>query len=659
VITRRGTLPAGSGLHARPAAELVAAVAAAGQPVRIARAGGVPIAATSLLRVLGLGIHGGESIELSIDTPADQESARRLLDELLVLLGASQPADDHEAGRRLVGVSACAGAAVGIVMRMADRPVLPQAGSDTTDPETDAASAVSALMRVADDLRRRAAHSSGSARAVLEAQARIADDAALHDAVSMRARAGSSAGRAVTEAIEPFRDAISRAGGDLAERAADVDDVRDRAVAICLGLPLPGLPDPDHPYVLVADDLAAADAALLDPERVLAVITVRGGPTSHTAILAREVGIPAVVACPDAASLVSGVRVAVFATDGTVVVAPAAGEVAAVERQRRHRPRTAATSDAATADGYRVPLLANVGTPERAVAARLAGAEGVGLLRTEFCFEGRAAAPSVAEQVAAYRSVAQTFAGARVVIRLLDAGADKPLAYLQAEHDPNPALGIRGLRALRAAPVILADQLEAIAAVARAGDAEIWVMAPMVATRDETAWFAATARRAGVPTVGVMIEVPAAALAAADLLASVDFASIGTNDLLQYLFAADRTLPQLAALQDPWHPTLLRLVESTATAGASTGRPVAVCGEAASDPHLALVLVGLGVSSLSMPAGSLTAVRDLLAGVTLDDCRRLSQRALATGDGREARAAVVSAITPAGRQPGHRRPGTP
>ena len=443
VIARRGTLPPVPGLHARPAADLVAAIVEAGRPVRVSRPGGTSVDGRSVLRVLGLGIHGGEDLELTLDDGGDDTAAGRLLDGLLGLLGASSEPEDGDLGTVLVGISAAPGAAAGTVARMAGRPSLP-----SPEPVADRAGeerrAVDSLRDVARDLRERASRTGHAARAVLEAGAEIADDPALHEEVARLARDGRPAAHAVADGIEPFRQAIADAGGDLSQRVADVDDVCDRAVALCLGLPLPGLPDPGHPYVLVADDLAPADAAGLDPDVVLAIVTVHGGPTGHTAILAREFGIPAVVACPGAADLATGDLVAVFASEGTVVVAPEAEHVAAVEAQRRPRVAAAPGRAGSTADGHRVALLANLGAPDRAPLAREAGAEGVGLLRTEFCFEGRGTAPTVAEQVAAYGEVARAFAGSRVVIRLLDAGADKPLPYIRAAVEVNPALGDPG-----------------------------------------------------------------------------------------------------------------------------------------------------------------------------------------------------------------------
>ncbi|HEX6678442.1 MAG TPA: putative PEP-binding protein, partial [Actinomycetes bacterium] len=299
----------------------------------------------------------------------------------------------------------------------------------------------------------------------------------------------------------------------------------------------------------------------------------------------------------------------------------------------------------ATADGHRVDLLANLGGPQDAAAAAAAGAEGVGLLRTEFLYLDRPTPPSVDEQRGAYAAVFAAFPGGKVVVRTLDAGADKPLHFLGLTGEPNPALGERGLRALRHAPEVLADQLDAIGQAAAAGGAEVWVMAPMVAVPEEAAWFREQARRLGdrVAKVGVMVEVPAAALAAPAVLAEVDFVSIGTNDLAQYAFAADRQAGGLGGFQDPWQPVLLQLVGRVGEAGLAAGRPVGVCGEAAADPVLALVLVGLGVTSLSMAAGAISDVRLLLARHTLAECRALAELALSAPDAASARSAARAA----------------
>jgi phosphotransferase system enzyme I (PtsI) len=492
----------------------------------------------------------------------------------------------------------------------------------------------------------RAAAAGGEAGDVLSAQAMMAADPTLADQVADLVLGGVDAAHALDGAFRTFRSSLEAAGGYFAERVADLDDLRDRAVARVLGLPMPGLPDPGRPYVLVADDLAPADTALLDPAKVLALVTERGGPTSHTAILAKILGLPAVVGCAGAAALTDGTPVLVDGVTGTVVPDPDPDTVAAAAARDEHRRRLSARAagPGRTADGHPVKLLVNLGAPQELPAAAAADSEGVGLFRTEFLYLDREQAPTGEEQTAAYREVFAAFAGRRVVVRTLDAGADKPLPFATAADEQNPALGVRGLRTARRDPQLLETQLAAIAAAARGADADVWVMAPMVSVPAEAADFAERAKAHGLRTAGAMVEVPAAALRAGDLARQCDFLSIGTNDLAQYAFAADRTLGALAGLLDPWQPALLELVRTTAEAGADRGRPVGVCGEAAADPLLALVLVGLGVTSLSAAPGCLADVRASLAAHPLDDCRRLAGLALAAPDAATAHEAVREAV---------------
>ncbi|HEU5156217.1 MAG TPA: phosphoenolpyruvate--protein phosphotransferase [Streptosporangiaceae bacterium] len=502
-----------------------------------------------------------------------------------------------------------------------------------------------ALRAVADDLEARGAKAGGEAQDVLTAQALMARDPGLADLVNAKIDAGIGAARAVFEGFAGYRAALAGAGEYLAARVADLDDVRDRVVARLRGLPMPGIPESDVPFVLVARDLAPADTALIDPASVLAFITEEGGPTSHTAILARAIGVPAVVACAGCANLAEGTVVLVDGTSGTITVDPGPGDIAAAEQ--RAAARAAAVSSAAgagrTADGHEVPLLANIGGPRDVAAAVAHGAEGVGLYRTEFLFLDRADPPSVVEQEAAYRAVLEAFPEGPVVVRVLDAGADKPLAFLPPPGDePNPALGERGLRMLQRYPEVLADQLAALARAGEGQPATMRVMAPMVADAADARYFADVCRAAGIASAGVMIEIPAAALRARDIAPEVDFFSLGTNDLAQYACAADRQLGALARLQDPWQPALLDLVAMAAGAAADATRSCGVCGEAAGDPALACVLVGLGVSSLSMSAPSLPMVRAALARHTLDECRRAAVAARAAGTAADARAGARS-----------------
>jgi phosphotransferase system enzyme I (PtsI) len=290
--------------------------------------------------------------------------------------------------------------------------------------------------------------------------------------------------------------------------------------------------------------------------------------------------------------------------------------------------------------------LANIGSPGDAAAALECGAEGVGLYRTELGFLDRTEQPSVAEQVSAYRSVFATFAGRRVVVRTLDAGSDKALPFLELAEEANPALGVRGFRAAATRPEVLYDQLKAIKEAADAETADVWVMAPMITTLEEVRSFAQVAHSVDLPIIGVMIETPAAALQAEQILAEVDFVSIGTNDLAQYTFAADRQSAPLASLNNPWQPALLRMIEMVTRAATLSGKPVGVCGEAAADPLLALVLTGLGISSLSMAPRALAGVGHSLAAVTFEQCRRAARAACESDSptsGREAARAVLDA----------------
>ncbi|MEV4683109.1 phosphoenolpyruvate--protein phosphotransferase [Streptomyces kurssanovii] len=547
------------------------------------------------------------------------------------------------ATRVLDGIGVGGGSAAGPVARMAQPSVLPPPRTvDPADVPAEAAAARAALARVAADLEERAAAVGGDAAQVLSAQAMMAADPTLADQVGDLVAGGADAAHALDNAFRAFRASLEAAGGYFAERVADLDDLRHRSVAAVQGHAMPGLPDPGHPYILVAEDLAPADTALLDPAEVLALVTERGGPTSHTAILAKILGLPAVVGCAAAAALTDGTPVLVDGAAGTVVTDPDPDTVAeAAARDERRREAAARVSGPGrTADGHAVKLLVNLGALPELDAAAAADSEGVGLFRTEFLYLDREQAPTAEEQTGAYRTVFDAFAGRRVVVRTLDAGADKPLPFVTAADEQNPALGVRGLRTARRDPELLEAQLAAIAAAAQDTEADVWVMAPMVSVPGEAAEFTARVRAHGLRTAGAMVEVPAAALRAKDLARQCDFLSIGTNDLAQYAFAADRTLGTLAEFLDPWQPALLELVRTAAQAGAACDRPVGVCGEAAADPMLALVLVGLGVSSLSAAPSCLGDVRATLAAHSLDDCRRLAGLALAAPDATAARAAV-------------------
>jgi phosphotransferase system enzyme I (PtsI) len=531
----------------------------------------------------------------------------------------------------MTGIGVCPGRAAGPVALMGPRPRLPAEKPGVTDFEAEVLAATTALGLTADDLEARAAASAvPGAAEVLEATAMIARDPSLEEAIRSAITKGDPAAWAVDRAIDAFKALLLDLGGYMAERVGDLDDVRDRTLARLLGQPMPGVPERDAPFILVADDLAPADTVTLTMERVLALVTVRGGPTSHTAILARSLGLPAIVACATADTLREGQLVEVDGGSGEIrigITPDAAAETNRSEQARR-AAKAASRGPGRTADGHAVALLLNIGDAAGAASVAKVDAEGVGLFRTEFLYLDRQEAPSIDEQVSLYMGVFNQMGGRKIVVRTLDAGADKPLPFLTAESEPNPALGVRGLRTARRKPEVLIDQLAALALAQKATGAVVWVMAPMVATASETKWFTDLAHEHGLPVAGAMVEIPAAALRARELLEHADFLSIGTNDLAQYTLAADRMAGELADLLDPWQPALLDLIRMTAEAGHAAGKSVGVCGEAAASPALAPVLVGLGITSLSMSASAVADVRDALAAVTLAECRSLAAAAL-------------------------------
>ncbi len=537
------------------------------------------------------------------------------------------------------------GTAVGPVLRMPDPVPDPTETPSALTPDEESARATEALTATASQLRERGQAAGGTAAEVLDALAMMAEDPSLATDVQQRIEKGATAEFAIFAAMDAFRELLAGMGGYLGERAGDLGDVARRAIARLQGLPAPGVPESEHPFILVARDLAPADTATLDLDHVLALVTTEGGPTSHTAILAREKGITAIVGALQASELNDGDLVLVDAENGTIELDPPQERIdLAVQRTATLQAiRAASSGPGRLADGRAVPLLANIGSPESAREAAARGAEGVGLFRTEVLFLGAEKAPSVEEQAATYREVFANFPGQKVVVRVLDAGADKPLAFLTDAGEENPALGRRGLRALAAHEEVLRDQLTALAQAAEGGEADVQVMAPMVSTAQEAAYFRDLAHELGIRVAGVMVEVPSCAIMADHVVPNADFVSIGTNDLTQYVFAADRLLGSVAGFQNPWHPAVLRLIQQVGAAGAEHGVPVGICGEAAADPLLAVVLVGLGATTLSMSSTSIADVRAEISQYTLDEARALAAIAVAADSAESARDAVAAA----------------
>ena len=383
-----------------------------------------------------------------------------------------------------IGVSAGTAAAPAAIVQ-------PAPGVDTTEPGSvdaaaDGARVREALAAVSTRLSERAANAPEETKAILKATAQLAGDRGLAKAVDKKLKKGLGVTQAVHDAVEDYAQMLRGLGGYMAERATDLYDVRDRVICELRGLPEPGVPAFDGPVVLVARDLAPAETATLNPETVLGIITEVGGPTSHTAILAAQLGIPAIVKAEGIMAVEEGTMLALDGGVGEVIVAPTDDEVDLLKERSRRRALALAgsTGEGATYDGYRVKLLANIGTVDDAIKSSKVDLEGSGLFRTEFLFLERSEAPTLEEQTDTYTKVLQAFGSRRVVVRTLDAGADKPLSFADLGAEENPALGVRGLRLCQVREDLIDTQLQALAAAHKATGADLWVMAPMVATAD-------------------------------------------------------------------------------------------------------------------------------------------------------------------------------
>ncbi|MFV0453032.1 MAG: phosphoenolpyruvate--protein phosphotransferase [Propioniciclava sp.] len=520
-------------------------------------------------------------------------------------------------------------------------PVPPQSTQDVAENErpTEVERFKAASATVADRFTERASAATGVAANVLGATAALARDRGWNRAAVKLINSGSAAEKATTQAIDQFVAQFEKLGGLMAERTTDLRDIRNRVVAELMGLPEPGVPQPTSPVVLCAEDLAPADTAGLDPTLVRALVTRLGGPTSHTAIISRQLGIPCIVAAAALDTVEDGTPILIDGTSGVITPNPdpAEAEKLVKEDAELREQIRAWRGPAVTADGVSVQLLANVQDGNAARNASGSEAEGVGLFRTELCFLSAQTEPSVNEQAGIYGEVFAAFEGKKVVVRTLDAGSDKPVPFANHTDEENPALGVRGIRLGWTNPGLIDRQLDAIEKAAEDnGVKEAWVMAPMVATVDEAYEFAEKCRERNLKP-GIMVEVPAVAMLPDAFLAEVEFFSIGTNDLTQYTMAADRMASELAMLTDPWQPGVLRLIQNAADAGKRADKPVGVCGEAAADPLLACVLIGLGITSLSMAVTAIPGVGVQLGKVTLEQCQQAATQVVGARNSRDAK----------------------
>jgi phosphocarrier protein FPr len=661
------------GLHARPAARFVQTAGAFDANVQVMNltSGRGPAGGRSLNGLATLGIRQGHEILVSAHGP----QAAAALDALANLAGrdfdeeAAPPAPPTpvrsaaaapEAGNALTGLPGAPGIVFGPARHF--RPLEPEIPTGSAgDPEGEWKALARAIDQVRTEIRSTresvAARAGEYSAAIFDAHLLFLDDEALLD----------PARRAIFEedknAAEAWHDAAEAVAADyrglddeyLQARAEDLTGVARQVVAALTGDRAASL---SAPGIVVAADLAPADTASLDRKLALGVATAAGSPTSHSAILARSLGIPAAVGLgEELLNVPEGTELLLDGDAGTVHLEPAEEIVkeyerrAAAREQAARSARAAAAERAVTRDGHRIEVVANIGSPDDVSLAIENGAEGVGLLRTEFLFLERDSMPREDEHVTAYTSIAKGLAGRPLILRTLDVGADKPLPYLPLQAEANPFLGVRGIRLALERPELLETQLRAV--LRTAAEYPLKVMFPMVTTLEEfrqakavLADVRAGLEQAGAPTpeeleVGVMIEVPAAALAAEQFAPEIDFFSLGTNDLVQYTMAAERGNAAVAGLADGLHPAVLRLIRIVAEAAKENGKWAGVCGELASDPVAVPVLVGLGIAELSANAPAIPAVKQAVRSVDTEAAHELAEQALELSSAAEVRALVV------------------
>ena len=643
------------GLHARPATALVEVAKDFSSMVRI-RCGDRVGDGKSLIAVLNLGVESGAQIRVMAEGPDADQALAALREAIEGGLGEDESAEgatgyaeaeriDWE-GRTHAGVAASPGLALGPVWQyQRGKIVVAPTARDPAAELVRLERAIEAAKRELSELYNEVKAKSGPGRAgIFRAHAEFLEDQGLIEAARTMIRdAARSAGYAWESSYtEQAGRLAAQSEALLAARAADLRDVGRRVLRL-LAERIEDVPKlPDNPVILVADDLSPSDTAQLDPGVALAICTAAGGPTSHTAIIARSLGIPAVVGSGDSVlDIAEGTVVVLDGDGGVLVVEPSDNDRAAALRAqadqaaKREAERLACYQPAITTDGERIEVVANIAAPEEAEKAVQAGGEGVGLLRTEFLFLGRDEAPDEDEQTAAYSEMTRALNGLPLIIRTLDIGGDKSVPYMAMPTEENPFLGERGIRLCLNRPALFRTQLRAIFRAAAHGPVRI--MYPMVSTLEELDRALALTEEVrlelGVDPVetGIMIEVPSAVMLADELAERVDFFSIGSNDLTQYTLAVDRMHPVLSRQADGLHPAVLRMIDRAVRAADRAGKWVGVCGGIAADPLGVVLLSGLGVKELSVSIPSIAAVKAQLRSMSLKDARDMAGRALACG----------------------------
>jgi phosphoenolpyruvate-protein phosphotransferase len=639
-------IPLAHGLHARPAAR-VADLAKGFQAQVTLSAATRSANARSPVALMSLGLKHGDHASLSASGP-DAEAAVAALAALIeggmgegtpIPCAAPQVVASSDLSGPFRGVMASPGLAIGRAARLVRNEIAVREAGAGAAAERAALSA--ALAAVREALEVEAARDGGPARqAILGAHLAFVDDPELAGQSDRQIEAGKSAAFAWRAAVGGYVEAL-RALGDrrMAERIDDLVDLERQVLLALSGEAAVPLVIP-RGSILLAEELLPSQLMALEPGRVAGLCTVGGGPTSHMAILAQAMGIPALVAAgPGVAAIPHGTSLILDAEAGLLQVSPSAAVLEAAQSriaqraERRGAARAKARDAARLSDGTAVPVMANLGSVAEAAVALPAGAEGCGLLRTEFLFLEREAAPDEDEQAQQYQTVADALDGRPLIVRLLDVGGDKTAAYLPIGPEDNPALGVRGIRVALRRPHLLRTQLRAILRVAPVGQCKI--MAPMISRLAELRAVRAAldeARRdlgvTGRVDLGVMIETPAAVMIADQLAAECDFLSIGTNDLAQYALAMDRGNPELAAELDALDPAVLRLIARAVEGGRAHALSTGVCGGAAGDLAAIPILIGLGVDKLSMSTAAIPEAKALIRTLSAEACRKLAAQAL-------------------------------
>jgi multiphosphoryl transfer protein len=660
-----------SGLHARPAAVLASSAKRFNAEIQIKR-GSTQVNARSVVGIMGLEIAHADRVEIIASGPDAAEAVKALSQLILEGLGEDAtsapgaPAPSVEIARPsrsgdpnlLSGFAAAPGIAVGKVVQVRHETL--RVVENAKDARTERQALDAALERAKSELDELQARlqrdGAGGKAAIFAAHRELLDDPDLLKIAGDAVSAGKTAAFGWQTAFTRHADRLASLKNELlAARADDLRDVGRRVLQ-----KLTGVEDQPVSYeaesILVAEELTPSDTASLNRASVLGLCTTTGGASSHVAILARSLELPLVAGIdPQALDLPNGTRVILDGTAGTLRVNPTTEDVVKVHRvqeqqsKERREQHSRAHEPASTLDGHRIEVEANIGGAADAEQAAALGADGVGLLRTEFLFLQRATAPTDEEQAVVYRDVARALGkDKRLVIRTLDVGGDKPLPYLPLPREDNPFLGERGVRVMLNRPELLRSQLRAVLLASREG--RIAVMFPMISSIDE--WRAVRdvldgeCRKLGLPRIeaGIMIEVPSAALLADRFAAEVDFFSIGTNDLTQYTLAMDRGHPRLAPKVDGLSPAVLRLIDQTARAAHEHKRRAAVCGGIAADPHAVPLLVGFGITELSVTVPAIPIVKAQIRKLRMDDCRKLAQAALKCSTAAEVRALVPQDI---------------